>query len=227
MSSKENKIHSNEEVFDNLYNFENEQARLDKLDKEAQTRYNLNSTYLDEEKTPDENAESEMIRNADEAIRREREKKSESDPFEYSQTLIKLHEGASKSEKDNILNKISIFTESYRKIIKDESINIEQQEIEAKKLFDKTFGKLIYGYNSETDSHSLGTHQTEGYINVKNKKAPVDAYRQKYDSRGRAIDPDAPIKKDDRKKNQNKPKKRPNISNIFTNNIKFPFRKKK
>lgn len=232
MADKEKKhIYSNEEVFDKgeLYNFENEQARLDKMDKKAKEKNSLPDAYFDAENIVDENAEKDMIRRADEAIRREREQKSETDPFEYSQTLIRLHEDASASEKDDILNKITIFTEGYKKILDKVGVDLDKQELETKKLFDKTFGKLIYGYNSETGDHTLGAHKP-GYVRVVDKKAPVDAYRPQYDNKGAAVDPnEIPDNKNTGEKRVKKggPKTKriaKKISDIFTNGKKFPFR---
>lgn len=205
--------HTNESVFhaDNTYNLDDEE----KARKAQEDLVKGDRGFKLPEDVVDEDAESDIYNNSEQALAEQRKKEQEDmdpDKFGYIEMVNNILEQTPKTEKEKFLDKTIAFFPIHDKIVKDTELSDTKKKQLLLEAFEKIFGHQMISFNDETGEKEISMHKP-GYVKVADKKAPVDAYHPEYDRRGRPIDPDMPVKL------KNK------ISDIFTSGKIWPFKK--
>ncbi|MDD2681162.1 MAG: hypothetical protein PHE20_03670 [Patescibacteria group bacterium] len=136
------------------------------------------------EEAPDENAEQDIYEFVDNGEKIE--SGPELDKFGFVQVLEDYFEKVNDNKKEEFLKRTNEFLTEYRKILdnaKDEKSALK----DASNAFYKIIGKEITGYDE--NGKIFFDLERARLIRVRNKKAPIDAIRVKYDKNGRPQDP--------------------------------------
>ena len=187
---------------ENSENMENEER--DRHNQEKKIREQApkgRQPFVPVEELPDNEAETAIYENANNSVEGNKEE-IELDKFGFVSVLEDYFNEVADDKKEELFKNINEFLVEYRTILdneKDEKSAIKA----ASKAFKRIIGTPITGYDAKTGKIFFEVNRAK-YIQVKDKKAPANAIKAKYNKYGKPVDPNQdPVEKnmrDGRKK---------------------------